>query len=196
MAADDLAELRAAARGRDWSALQTALARLFFQMDFYAALELAVTRLHDFLPVFERHHPEATWPRRLLVSVVAYGRAPDALPPEASQTYASPGAANFLSGLFDLLRCLEQRTPLENRLRFAASAVSNALLADLAADWYDQHPDAWAEQQARGDDPDPETGGTVRQRIYARFWLDAITAERDTAAWLALADAIERKLSA
>jgi hypothetical protein len=196
MAADDLAELRAAARGRDWNALQTALTRLFFQMDFYAALEMAVTRLYDFLPVFERHHPEAAWPRGLLVSVVAYGRAPESLPPEASRPYASPGAANFLAGLFDLLRCLEQRTPLENRLRFAASAAANAILADLAANWYDQHPDAWAEQQARGDDPDPETGGTVRQRIYARFWLDAITAERDTAAWLALADAIERKLSA
>lgn len=164
------------------------------QMDIYTALEIALTRLHDHAAIFERDHPGATWSRQLLVSVVSFGVAPGDLPPEASQPYNSPGAANFIAGLLDVVRGVEQRTPLENRLRFLASAVSNAILADLAAFWYGQHPDAWAQQQQQGDDLDPQTGLTIRQQIYARFWLDEAVAERDTAAWLGVADDIEKKV--
>ncbi|MBI5668266.1 MAG: hypothetical protein HZC41_09690 [Chloroflexi bacterium] len=190
---DDLNRLRNAARQRDWGALQDALTRLFMQLEFFTALEIALTRLHDHVPVFERDHPEATWARKLLVSVVSFGVAPNELPPEAGQPYASPGAANFLAGLFDLLRGVERRTPIENRARFLVSAVSNVILADLAAFWYGQHPDAWALQQQRGDEMDADTGLTVRQQIYAQFWLDDTVAQRDTAAWLALADDVEQK---
>lgn len=190
---DDLNQLRNAAIRREWSALQGALTRLLMQLEFFVALEIALTRLHDHVPVFERDHPGATWARQLLVSLVSFGVAPHELPPELSQLYNSPGAANFAAGLLDVLRGVEQRTPLENRLRFLASAVSHAILADLAAFWYGQHPEAWAEQQQRGGETDPQTGLTIRQQIYARFWLDDATAERDTAAWLALADDVEKK---
>ncbi len=190
---DDLNHLRAAAQRRDWGALQEALTRLFMQLDFYTALEIALTRLHAHLDIFERDHPGATWARKLLVSVVSFGVAPHELPPEASQPYTSPGAANFLAGLFDALRSVEPRTPVDNRARFAASAVSHALLADLAAFWYGQQPDAWALQQTHGDETDPATGLSVRQQLYAQFWLDEAVAERDTVAWLAVADAIEQK---
>lgn len=190
---DDLNLLREAAHRRDWGALQDTLTRLFMQLEFFTALEIALTRLHDHVSVFERDHPGATWARQLLVSVVSYGVTPNELPPEASQPYNSPGAANFQAGLFDLLRGVERRTPIENRARFLVSAVSNAILADLAAFWYGQHPDAWTLQQQRGGEVDPDTGLTVRQQIYAQFWLDDAVAERDTTAWLALADDLEKK---
>jgi hypothetical protein len=188
-----LEQLRTAARRREWNELTTTLTRLFMQMEFYAALEIPLRRLHDHLPVFEQHHPEADWARKLLVSVVSFGVAPHALPPEASQPYNSPGSANFLAGVFDMVRSVERNTPVENRVRFAASAVSNAILADLAAFWYEQHPDSWQQQQQAGDLPDPQSGLTVRQQIYAQFWLDSAVAERDTAAWMQVADDIQQK---
>jgi hypothetical protein len=185
--------MRQAAHAREWSTLQETLTWLFMQIEFYAALEIALTRLHDHAAIFERDHPGATWARQLLVSVVSFGVAPHDLPPEISQPYNSPGAANFIAGLLDMIRGVEPRTPLENRLRFLASAVSHAILAGLAAFWYGQHPDAWIQQQQHGDEPDPQTGLTLRQQIYAQFWLDEAVAERDTAAWLAVADDIEKK---
>jgi hypothetical protein len=190
---DVLDKLRQAARTREWSVLQETLTGLFMQLEFYTALEIALTRLHDHAAIFERDHPGATWARQLLVSVVSFGIAPANLPPELSQPYNSPGAANFLAGLFDVIRGVEPRTPLENRLRFLASAVSHAILADLAAFWYGQHPDAWAQQQQHGDEVNSQTGLTLRQQIYAQFWLDEAVAERDTAAWLSVADDIEKK---
>ena len=190
----DLERLRDAARHRDWGAAQEALTRVLMVVEFYSGLEIALTRLHNHLSVFERDHPEAMWARQMLVSVVSFGIAPHGLPPEASQTYSSPGAANFLSGLFDVLRSVERRTPLENRVRFLASAISHALLADLAAYWYGEHPEAWAQQQEHGDEADLETGYTIRQQVYATFWLDEAVAKQDTAAWLAVAGDIEAKL--
>ncbi|HEX2908448.1 MAG TPA: hypothetical protein VHO69_16370 [Phototrophicaceae bacterium] len=190
---DDLAALQIAAQDRDWGALLDTLMRLFLQLEYFSALEIALTRLHQHLAVFEAYHPEATWARQLLVSTVSFGVAPQTLPPEASQTYASPGSANFLAGLFDVVRGMERQTPLENRVRFVANAVSHTILADLAAFWYGQHPDAWAQQQAHGDDVNPQTGLTMRQEIYARFWLDDAVAARDTAAWLVVLADIEKK---
>src|SRR5262249_9118316 len=139
---DDLAALRTAAEQRDWGKLQDTLTRLFMEMEFFAALEIAVTRAYNHLPVFEAAHPESGWARSLLVWITSYGAAPANLPPEAAVPYNSPGAANFIAALIDLARAMERLTPMENRVRFLASAASNVILAELAASWYGEHPDA------------------------------------------------------
>jgi hypothetical protein len=190
----ELTTLREAAVRRDWGDLQAGLTRILLDLDYFTGLEIAVTRVHEYLPTFEAAHPQALWARRLLVGLVAYGMAPAELPPEASQPHNSPGAANFTAAVFDLLRSAERKTPLDNRIRFLANALANVILADLAAHWYGIHPDEWARQQEHGDEPDPDSGLTVRHAIYAQFWLDESTAQRDRAAWLALVDALERKL--
>jgi hypothetical protein len=191
---ETLALLRQAAAGREWGAAQDSLTALLMDMEFFAGLEIALTRAHEHLPVFEQHHPEAGWARSLLVWIASYGAAPANLPVEAGNPYPSPGAANYVKALIDLARSVERQNPLENRVRFVSSAISNVMLADLAAFWYGQHPDRWEMQQAQGDALDPETGVTVRQRIYAQFWLDEAVAQRDTAAWLDIADHLEKKL--
>jgi len=180
------------APARDWAALTEALTNAFLSLDFYAALEIALTRAHAFIPTWESHHPEATWAKGLLVWIVSYGVAPANLPQEAGMPHSSPGAANFQQALIDLARGVEKQTPLENRLRFLASAVSQVIVAELAAAWYADHPEAWAEQSERGDELEPN-GLTVRQRIYLDFWYDPQTAARDTAAWLEVAAAVEQK---
>lgn len=181
-----------AAAARDWNTLTEALTTAFLGLDYYAALEIALTRAHAFIPTWEANHPDATWAKGLLVWIVSYGVAPANLPQEAGLPHHSPGAANFQQALIDLARGAEKQTPLENRLRFLANAVSQVLVAALAAAWYADHPDAWAEQHARGDAVE-DSGLTVRQRIYLEFWYDPLTAARDTAAWLEIAAALERK---
>lgn len=181
-----------AAQERDWNALTEALTTAFLGLGYYAALEIALTRAHAFLPTWESHHPESTWAKGLLVWIVSYGVSPANLPQEAGLPHNSPGAANFQQALIDLARGAEKQTPLENRLRFLASAVSQVIVAELAAAWYADHPAAWAEQTAHGDDIEPN-GLTVRQRIYLDFWDDPQTATRDTAAWLEVAAVVEQK---
>ncbi len=190
----DLAALREAAQERDWGKLQTALTRLMMELDFYVALEMTISRIHEHLPVFERAHPGATWARELLVGLVSYGIAPPELPPEAGEPHPSPGAANTIMALFELARGAERKTPLDNRMRFLANALANIMLADLASFWYGQHPEAWEQQMQHGEEINPTTGFSVRQQIYAQFWLDETTAERDTTNWLKLAEQLEHKL--
>jgi hypothetical protein len=189
----ELALLRKAAVGRDWGSLLDTLASLLRQMDYFYGLEMALKLAHHHLAVFEQQHPESGWARSLLVWLAAYGVAPANLPGEAGQPHQSPGAANYVSALLDLTRSAERQTPLENRIRFLANSIGSLIVADLAAFWYGQHPEMWDLQQQRGDEIDA-TGQTVRQGIYARFWLDEAVAERDTTAWLKVAEDIERRL--
>ena len=188
----DVDLLRHAAERREWSELQEILTRLLVEMEFFGGVEIAITRAYNHLPIFEASQPESDWARSLLVWITSYGTAPANLPPEASVPHNSPGAANYIAALIDLTRAMERMTPLENRVRFLASAISNTLLAELAATWYSEHPDAWVLQSEHGDETDVETGTMVRQEIYTQFWLDEATAVRDTAAWLEVADAVER----
>lgn len=194
MVEQDLARLREAAGGREWGVLQETMTRLLMEIDFFYGVEIAVTRAYNHLPIFEAAHPDAGWARSLLVWITSYGAAPANLPPQAATPHASPGAANYIAGLIDLTRAMERMTPLDNRARFLASAISNTILAELAAAWYGDYPEAWEAQQEHGDDLDEDTGVPVRQTIQAEFWLDEATAERDRAAWLDVADAIERKV--
>jgi hypothetical protein len=192
--ATEIDALREAANKREWGTLGDTLTRLFMAMEFFAALEIAVTRAYNHLPVFEAAHPDEAWARSLLVWITSYGAAPANLPQEAAMPHNSPGAANFIGALIDVARSVERQTPLENRVRFLANVVSNVILAELAAAWYGDHPDAWEYQQTDGDEIDDETGLTARQIIQAEFWMDDETAARDTAAWLEVSDAIEMKM--
>lgn len=191
----DLAALRQAANEREWGAAQDILTRLMMQIEFYGGLEIALKRAYEHLPTFEEHHPEAGWARSLLVWIASYGAAPANLPIEAANPYPSPGAANYVKALIDLARGVERQTPLENRVRFLADALANVMLSDLAAFWYGEHPDQWDLQQTRGDEIDAATGVTLRQSIYAQFWLDTEVARRDTAAWLDVADALAKQFN-
>ncbi|MEO8610245.1 MAG: hypothetical protein ABI690_20285 [Chloroflexota bacterium] len=193
--ATEIKALCEAAHKREWGTSVDTLTSLFMTMEFFAALEIAVTRAYNHLSVFEAAHPDEGWARSLLVWITSYGAAPANLPQEAAMPHNSPGAANFIAALIDVARSVERQTPLENRVRFLANVVSNVILAELSSAWYGDHPDAWEFQQNDGDEIDDETGQTVRQIIQAEFWLDENTAARDTAAWLEVAAAVELKMS-
>ncbi|MEZ4669300.1 MAG: hypothetical protein R3E39_15450 [Anaerolineae bacterium] len=189
-----LTRLRQAARERDWHVLQDTLAALLGEVEYFVGLEIALNRAHAHLPIFEQHHPDAGWARALLVWLASYGVPPADLPMDAGLPHSSPGAGNFVTALIELARSAERKTPAENRLRFLANAIGNLIIADLAAIWYGQNEEIWEFQQTHGDDHDEESGQPIRQLIYATFWMDDEVAARDTAAWLDVAEKIEKKL--
>ena len=189
-----LDHLRAAARERDWSVLQDTLAEALGEVEYFAGLEIGLTRAHDHLPIFEQHHPDASWARALLVWLASYGAPPADLPMDAGLPHDSPGANNYVTALVELARSSERKTPYINRLRFLANAIGNLIVADLAAYWYGENDDMWDFQQLHGSEIDDETGEAISQTVYASFWLDDEVAARDTAAWLAIADQLQRKM--
>jgi len=189
-----LERLRTAAVERDWSVLQDTLADALGEVEYFVGLEIGLNRAHDHLTFFEQYHPDASWARALLVWMASYGAPPADLPMDAGLPHDSPGANNFVTALVELARSAERKTPYMNRVRFLANAIGNLIVADLAAYWYSQNDDMWDFQQEHGSEIDEETGAPISQTIYASFWLDDEVAARDTAAWLAIADQIERKM--
>ena len=189
-----LNRLRAAALERDWSVLQDTLADALGEVEYFAGLEIGLTRAHDHLSIFEQAHPDASWARALLVWLASYGAPPADLPMDAGLPHDSPGANNYVTALVELARSAERKTPYENRIRFLANAIGNLIVSDLAAYWYAENDDMWDFQQLHGSEIDEETSEPISQIVYASFWLDDEVAARDSAAWLAIADQLERKM--
>ena len=191
---EPLQRLRTAALERDWSVLQDTLADVLIEVDYFAGLEIGLKRAYEHLTIFEQAHPDSSWARALLVWLASYGAPPADLPMDAGLPHDSPGANNFVTALVELARSAERKTPYENRIRFLANAIGNLIVAELAAYWYGENADMWEFQQTRGSELDEETGQPISQIVYASFWLDDEVAARDTAAWLTIADQLERKM--
>ena len=184
----DLEELRTAALQREQEKLQFLLKRLLQSLDYYMALAIPLERIQAFLPIFESYYPDETWVRKLLLMISNYGKAPDSdiAAMALEQSFSAAGTGNFLKAVYDLNQAMQDSNTPEVRVGFMASAVVNSIMADLAEAWYGKRSKAWEKVRAN-QEPHATT-------IALTFWTDAQTAERDTAAWLAVADSIEAKL--
>lgn len=191
----DLAALRMAAQQREWNTLQDTLKRLLALMEPLAGVEIAAIRLHQHLPRFEAYYPEAGWVRQLLLTVVSYGSAPNDLPAHAVNQFPSPGCGNFVSAVLDLARAMQTGVSPFERYSYLTNAVASGVLAELMDGYYRQHMDEWTRLNAEVDSVNSATGLTVRQELTMRFWMDDDVAERDTMAWLEIADAVAGKLN-
>jgi hypothetical protein len=190
-----LETLRDAAKNREWTTLQSNLSELFGVLGVYPSLEIVVTHLHDYLPTFQRYHPDDNILKELLVGVVAFGFAPDQLPEYIIENYDTPGSGQFAHAVFELCRAMQKDRPLDDRLGLMTSAVANGILAELAQYWYSRHLEEYA--RVRANRVDPETGEYTdpdAARIPVLFWMNPVIGAKDTKAWLKIADAVEKKL--
>lgn len=192
---EDVNVLRTAAQQREWTTLQDTLKRLLARLEPLPALEIAAQRIYEHLPQFESYYPEATWVRELFMTVMAYASAPNDLPDHALTQFPQPGCGNFLSAVLDLARSVQTKYTVFERYSFMTNATANVILADLMDFYYRQHPQEWDHLTENADEINPESGLTVRQQAYMRFWMDEAVAQRDTAAWLKIADLLEEKLA-
>lgn len=194
----DLQEMRKAAQERNQQQLQFLLKRLLQNLGYYTALSIPLDRILQFLDTFESYCPEETWVRKLLLSINMYGATPNENIAEMAlqQSFPSPGTANFFKAVYDLTQAMQDKHSPEARIGFMASAVVNAIMAQLAEAWYGKYEKAW--KRIRDSQYDPTTGEYIDEkatRIAYTFWTHPETAKMDTDAWLSLADAIEQKLT-
>lgn len=200
MAASDLAILREAAHAREWSTLQLTLTRLFTALGVFPALDVTLQRLQVHLPTFERYHgadgEKGQVLRGLMVAAMSFGFTPDTLPEFLVTEYDTPGSGQFAQAVLEMCRAMQKSRAADERPALLASAVANTILAELAEYWYSQRPELYA--RVRANRIDPNTGDYTDpdavRIIPLHFWIDAEVAARDTAAWLAVADAVETRL--
>jgi hypothetical protein len=193
----DLQDIRDAAYERNQQQLQFLLKRLLQSLNYYTALSVPLDSIRNFLEIFEDYYPEETWVRKLLLSINMYGLAPSEAVAEMAlqQSFTIAGTGNFLKAVYDLTQAMQDKHTPEARIGFMASAVVNAIMAQLAEAWYGKRDKAW--EGIRGSQHDLTTGEYVDEkasRIAYTFWIHPDTAKMDTETWLALADNIEGKL--
>jgi hypothetical protein len=200
LAQDNLATLRSAAREREWNVLMPALTSLVQELGFFGALEIVIQRLQRHLPTFSQFHPNDEEPsgklvRDLMVSIVAYGFAPERLPEDLPSQYTTPGSGQFVFAVLEMSRGMQPSRPAEERFSLLSSAIANGILAELTAYWYNLNPDA--HQRVLSNVIDPTTNEYTdpdAARIPLQFWIDDGVAQRDIGAWLQTAYWIEKRL--
>lgn len=187
----DLKDLRVAAHERNQQQVQFLVKRLLQGIDYYMALSVPLECIHAYLPKFERDYPDETWVRQMIIAIGAFGTAPDdqiaAIALE--QQFQKPGAANFVKAIYDVTQAMQEKHTGEARIGFMASAIVNVIMAQLVEAWYGTNPKAWA--VVRENDYESKKA----QLVAYTFWSDEHTAQRDTSAWLTVADSIEHKLT-
>ncbi|MEM9951317.1 MAG: hypothetical protein AAF846_06950 [Chloroflexota bacterium] len=186
----DLQELRTQAGKRNQEQLQFLLKRLLQRMEYYIALSVPLERIRTFLPIFELHYPDETWVRELLLMINNYGKAPenDISEMALQQGFTVAGVGNFLKAVYDLTQAMQDRHTPEARIGFMASAVVNAIMAELVHEWYGSRDKAW--DKVRDNQTDEQA-----QRIAYIFWTHPETAQSDKDLWLSVADSIEAKIT-
>ncbi|MCY3831826.1 MAG: hypothetical protein OXG85_02345 [Chloroflexi bacterium] len=181
-----LRQLRQAAEARDPERCQFLLKTLFMDMEFYAALAVAIERAQSFLETFELYCREGKFARQILMQIVNTGTAPARLPPEAQRNFDFPGGANFMKALSDLAHAL-QPGPLPPRIGRLVEATVNAIMAELVEHYYGARVEEWQVVRQQ-----PETA-KARESALA-FWIDEEVALLDTDHWLSVADSVEAHL--
>jgi len=192
----DLTDLRAAAAERNQQQLQVLLKRLLRSLDYYVALSVPLERIWHWLPIFEKYYPEETWVRQLILAINSYGTVPDDSVAEMAlqQQFNQPGAGNFIKAVYDTTQAMQDKHTGEARIGFMASAVVNAIMAELVEAWYGERDKAW--QRVRENQFDPQTGeysDPQATQIAYIFWTDERTSALDTGTWLEIAATIEAK---
>ncbi|MGJ3237413.1 MAG: hypothetical protein ACFE0Q_01780 [Anaerolineae bacterium] len=186
----DLQQLHQAIEKRDQEQLQFLLKRLLQSLDYYIALAVPLERVSDFLPIFEAHYPEETWVRQLLLMINNYGKAPenDITEMALQHSFNAPGMGNFLKAVFDITQAMQDRNTPEARVGFMASAVVNAIMAQLVYRWYGEREKAW--EQVRDNQTDEQA-----TRIAYIFWTHPDTIANDQQYWREIADSLHEKLT-
>ncbi len=186
MTTQDLNALRQAVQAREADQSQFMLKRLFQELEFVRALGIAAEQVHQYLPTFERDHPDEVWPRRMLNQIVMTATAPDrVIIEQALQHFDTPGTANFIKALFDLFQATQKEHASEARLGFLVSATVNAMTAELVELYFGDKPTAWADYRSQSEGA---------QQIALDFWTNADVAARDRERWLQTVDAVEQQL--
>lgn len=185
----DVLDLRAAAVNRDPQQVQFLSKRLLSQLDFFPALAVALPQVYQFLDIFESYYADEGWIRAMLVSITAFGIAPDDQVAEMalSQVFDAPGAGNFLKAVYDITQAMQKHHTMESRTGYLTSAIVNAIMAELVETWYGERLADWHQQRENPTAPDALA-------VSYRFWMDATTAALDTTCWSEIADRLEAAL--
>lgn len=184
----DLAQLRLAAKERQWTALQDTLKRLLANLEPLIALQVGAVQIEAFMPIFQQYYPQAGWVREVTMTVMAYASAPDELPEQAVNQFPSPGCGNYVMAVLDLARSVQDKYTVFERYTHITNVVANGILTRLQHHYFENRPGEFSFiVDLDGDD-------SKKAKIYQKFWRNAAVAELDTQLWLQVADAVEAKL--
>lgn len=199
-----LDQLRVAGDRRDWNVARHALAAALAYVRAEAVITWLLGPLTAYVPRFEAYQPDETWPRRRMAMLRQYApdfdriEAPPWLP-EAGQTYDTPGSMYFIQALEKLWRAIISGEPVP----YLVDAISAIIMADLVEWWFGARSDDWILWQHAVrlaldvDDVLMMVGSAPHKRaveVMLRFFDHPATAQRDQAAWHAVAATVERLL--
>jgi hypothetical protein len=151
-------------------------------------LAFAVEQVAFRLPLFERHHAAAAWPRAWLAGLAAHETLEAGDLAVLEQEYSGPGGGSFVKAMEALRETSMASTPAARALS-ATDAIAEAIMSEVMEAGGTEHPDLWSrwytEAIAGAEPTDP--------LLLARIFEEPKAADIDRAGWRSVADALEQR---
>jgi hypothetical protein len=185
----DSIALKKAIAIHDWATSVQLAKEILSRMDNKQNIDIAANLLMDYLPIFEKYHPEATWPRTFLNAVINSAHIdPEGSLPIYEEGYSSPGSINFLEALG---RINSARLHVNDNLSLdlALGAIVATIGAFSYEYWANIYPDDWEIVRK------PKTAETNFPQLRSRMLADPQVENYTERIWATLYERIIKLLN-
>lgn len=177
-----LNDLTQTVAAHDWQSCVQLCFRIIYGLPAPTQIELAVFVLKRYLPIFESHWPNVTWPVQLLNNTEQWFQEfGGEIPQEPAEV--SPADAAFLSSMDGLLLACASETKPGRLSSSCAYAVNTGIQARTDNVWAADDPQAvskWRQLASPGDETDMEQlFGALAERGPTRNVASLAVAERE-----------------
>jgi hypothetical protein len=185
---EELAQLEAASRARDWNHCRELVAALLARLPPADVQEVARKQVAVRLSWFERYHPTDMRPR-ILLGALERGEL-SGTPTWLEHDREGPGGNNYIGALEALLAGARSTADPERSVSLAVEAIASAIMTEKVARWGGRHMEDWRVWYAEG------VSGEMRTKpaLLVPMATDVEVAAADTLGWLAVEDELRQRL--
>ena len=191
-----LNNLREAAANSSWNECARITAELLEHLSGRSCILLAAKYVQEYLPIFEKYHPNTKWPRERLSEILKelqgdrVGSLTYFILPDLDSEFSTPGSNGFvkeLEVLWELVFSSDQEHDCPDK---ATSVISGIIMARLTNNWGQRYSNEWLHWYSSAIQGE---GGTVLAQ--AQFMNDPIVVELATTEWYGVASRIQDLLA-
>jgi hypothetical protein len=189
-----LNNLREAAANSSWNECTRITAELLEQLSDRNCILLAAKYVQEYLPTFEEHHPNTSWPRERLNEILKKIEGYEAsgsthfILPDIDSEFDTPGSNGFvkeLEVLWELVFSSDRKHDCPDK---ATSVIGGIIMARLTNNWGRRYTNEWLHWYSSAVHGEGEDGTLVLAQ--AQFMNDPMVVELATAEWHGVADRI------
>jgi len=193
---EKITQLKQQASYRNWNGCIEKTAELFKALDYRVCIKLLYQYFQQYLPVFQKNHPEAIWVLEYLDRITQEIMTPFSvatrkfLLPENHSEFEAPGSNGFVIALEDFWDLVFSDQSKADQYEKCADIMAHIITIKLTYDWGTRNLDEWLHWYHSHD-----SEGENKEIVVLTMMDDPLVAKLETKLWSDLADQIQNLLN-